>query len=134
MGTELAFSRIYIFAILLNHFFLEKHQNTLDLMRFLSRHMILCGSDFLLSQCIMNVLVFIPVGMLLGVVAKRFRYVLFIGVLLSFFIELLQLAFSKGFCEIDDVIHNTLGCILGFSLYRLGSRCFLLPKRKGSML
>lgn len=126
----------YVFLLFCSTIFFRRTLRTIrfNAIPFKTYKEIHCGSDFLLSQCIMNVLVFIPIGMLLGVIAKRFCYVLFIGVLLSFFIELLQLVFSKGFCEIDDVIHNTLGCILGFCLYRLGSRCFWIPKRRGGML
>ena len=48
-----------------------------------------------------------------------FKRVLFLGGGLSVFIELLQLIFKKGFCETDDVIHNVLGCLIGYYIYRL---------------
>ena len=40
-----------------------------------------------------------------------------IGCSISTTIEVLQFCFMKGFSELDDVMHNTLGCILGYSLW-----------------
>ncbi len=34
-------------------------------------------------------------------------------------IETLQPWFMKGFSEVDDVMHNTVGCLLGFGFYSL---------------
>ena len=33
-------------------------------------------------------------------------------------IETLQLHFMIGFLELDDVMHNTVGCILGYMMVR----------------
>lgn len=43
--------------------------------------------------------------------------VLLIGCSISVTIEALQFCFMRGFSEVDDVMHNTLGCILGYSLW-----------------
>ncbi len=40
---------------------------------------------------------------------------------ISVTIEALQFLFMRGFSEVDDVMHNTLGCILGYMLVK-GSR------------
>ena len=70
----------------------------------------------LLIENIMNVVVFIPVGMLLCVAFKHITWwkALLIGCSISITIEALQFCFMKGFSELDDVMHNTLGCILGY--------------------
>lgn len=52
-----------------------------------------------------NILAFIPIGILLQ---KKW-----IGVFFSLFIELLQLLFRKGLCDIDDLINNMLGLCVG---------------------
>ena len=31
-------------------------------------------------------------------------------------IEILQFCFIKGFLEVDDVMHNTVGCLLGYGI------------------
>ena len=73
------------------------------------------------GENILNVLLFVPIGFLVGCGLRgmTFKRALFLGGGLSVFIELLQLIFKKGFCETDDVIHNVLGCLIGYYIYRL---------------
>lgn len=71
----------------------------------------------LLVENIMNVVVFIPVGMILGSwlrVKGSCLIVLLIGCSISVTIEALQFCFMKGFSEVDDVMHNTVGCLIGY--------------------
>ena len=70
----------------------------------------------LLVENIMNVVVFVPVGMLLCVAFKHITWwkALLIGCSISIMIETLQFCFIKGFSEVDDVMHNTVGCLLGW--------------------
>ena len=77
----------------------------------------------LLMENIMNVVVFVPVGMLLCVVFKQMTWwkALLIGCCISISIESLQLLFMKGFSEMDDVMHNTVGCLMGWFMVK-GSR------------
>lgn len=42
-----------------------------------------------------------------------------VGCCLSIIIEGLQLITSRGLCETDDVIHNTLGAMIGYALFVL---------------
>ena len=78
----------------------------------------------LLPENIMNVLVFIPLGLLLGLSFRSMTWLraLLIGACLSIGIEALQFIFMRGFAEFDDVMHNTLGCVIGYGLFRLLSR------------
>ncbi len=73
------------------------------------------GGDFL------NVLLFVPIGFLAGCGLRgmTLKKALILGGGLSVIIELLQFVFKKGFCETDDVIHNVLGCIIGYYICRL---------------
>ena len=92
-----------------------------DLMPFWSYRAIMDGKEQYLAENIMNVVVFVPVGILFGI-AMRSRNVwaaLLVGVGLSVGIEVLQFVFKKGFAEIDDIMHNTLGCIMGFGFYAI---------------
>ena len=70
------------------------------------------------GENILNVLLFMPIGFLAGCGLRgmTFKKVLFLGGGFSVFIELLQFVFKKGFCETDDVIHNVLGCLIGYGL------------------
>lgn len=69
----------------------------------------------------LNVLLFVPIGFLagFGLQGLTFKNILLLGGILSVFIELLQFIFKKGFCETDDVIHNVLGCLIGYGLLRV---------------
>ena len=73
------------------------------------------------GENILNVLLFVPVGFLAGcgLQGMTFKKVLLFGGGFSVFIEILQFVFKKGFCETDDVIHNILGCLIGYGLWRV---------------
>lgn len=79
----------------------------------------------LLEENFMNVMVFIPIGALLGIGYLRWKWwiILLIGFALSVVIELLQLIFKRGCCEFDDVMHNTLGCLIGYGIFSLFRLC-----------
>lgn len=70
---------------------------------------------------IMNVLMFIPLGFSLGCAFKNigWKWMIVVALSLSVIIEVMQYVFKKGYAEVDDVIHNTLGCIIGYGLYML---------------
>ena len=73
------------------------------------------GREELLAETIMNVVVFIPVGLMLGSLLRvkgSWLLVAIIGCGISVTIESLQFFFMRGFSEVDDVMHNTLGCMI----------------------
>ena len=74
----------------------------------------------LMNENIMNVVVFVPIGLLAGLASRNMNWikVLVFGLCISITIEVLQFAFEKGFTELDDVMHNTLGCLFGYSIFR----------------
>ncbi len=75
----------------------------------------------LLAENIMNVVVFVPVGLLLGIAFKQMTWwkALLIGCSISVTIESLQFFFMRDFSEVDDVMHNTLGCLIGYGIYSI---------------
>lgn len=88
------------------------------------RQVFLEGDRSLALQIAANIAVFVPVGFFGALSAKKagFLKALFLGVMLTSAIELLQLAMRNGTCEIDDLISNTLGVLLGAlaaQIYRL---------------
>ena len=89
------------------------------------------GRENLLAENIMNVVVFVPVGLLLSSVSRRLKWwmVLLIGFGISVSIEALQYFFHKGFSEFDDVFHNTLGCAIGIIIVAIIKGIWLLQKR-----
>ena len=81
-----------------------------------------------LAQNILNIVLFMPIGFFAGAALKKKHILnaLKIGVGLSLSIEVAQLLSRRGICNIDDVIHNTLGCAIGFGGFVL---CYKMARR-----
>lgn len=77
--------------------------------------------DTLLPQIIANIVLFIPIGFAFQLLLKRkpLKTTLLISGGFSLLIELVQLVTRKGLFEFDDVIHNVLGALIGYGLYRI---------------
>ena len=73
------------------------------------------GQSEKLRESFMNLVLFYPLGLLLGSVAERKR-IFGIGFFLSFGIEMAQFIWKLGYAETDDVLHNTLGVVIGVFL------------------
>ena len=69
-----------------------------------------------------NVLLFIPYGFL-GCCAfmrlRSFFRCMFFGALTSMAVEYLQLVTARGFFQIDDILTNILGTVIGYFLFLL---------------
>lgn len=73
-----------------------------------------------LDEICLNILMFEPIGMTLTALLKpskaripRLATVVLFGMALSLTIELLQHIFVLGAFQTDDIIWNTIGCLLG---------------------
>lgn len=78
---------------------------------------------------LLNIAMFLPLGVLLPLAVKRFQrwyWMLAAGAGISLVIEGLQHFLSRGQADVDDLICNTLGAMLGYCLVML----FLSLKRK----
>ena len=83
---------------------------------------------FWIKQIILNILLFVPLGILLPMICDRFKKlwkIVLIGFLFSCLIEVMQYITGRGLTEIDDVINNTLGAFLGFLIYA----CISKPRK-----
>ena len=72
-----------------------------------------------------NIVLFIPLGYFLPAISSSLRkfYLTFLSVaIIITAIELAQLFFMVGTCDIDDLILNLLGASMGYGLYRLTNR------------
>ena len=85
----------------------------------------------LFVENIMNVIVFIPIGMILGSLLRvkgsstseatksmTWLMVAIIGCGISVTIEAMQYFLHRGFAETDDVMHNTVGCLIGWCMVK----------------
>lgn len=88
------------------------------------------GNVELLLQVIMNILMFVPLGMLLPLNFERFeknRYVILTALAVSAGIESTQGILQIGMFETDDILGNVLGTEIGFLCYAVAVR---LRKRR----
>lgn len=86
------------------------------------------GNPEILRSNFMNIVLFYPAGFISGILLPR-RWpgwlrcglVVLLLTAMSIGIECMQYHFGLGRCEIDDVLHNTVGALLGvlFSLYAI---------------
>lgn len=76
------------------------------------------GSKMFYVTVIGNIALFIPFGFIIStyINPKRFAPILLIPLVVSFTIELVQLKIGRSF-DIDDILLNTLGCIIGYLIY-----------------
>lgn len=79
-----------------------------------------------IKQIIGNIVIFIPIGLFISFICKiNFKKILLIGISFSFSIEITQymisllLWFSYRVSDIDDMLLNTLGFVIGFYVHKL---------------
>lgn len=71
-----------------------------------------------ITLLIYNILAFIPLGCYIGCLFRRtsFLKALIGGIILSLLFEVIQLVTILGSFDVDDIILNTLGTLIGFIL------------------
>lgn len=73
-----------------------------------------------------NIMMFVPLGILLPMLFKKIRklqYCVLTGFLCSCTIEVSQLITQRGFCQLDDVITNTVGAVVGWMIWQCVWKC-----------
>lgn len=82
--------------------------------------------SFYFWQIVLNILLFIPFGFSFTTylnchtrVPHLMRLVLLTGFLLSTSVETLQYITGRGLTEVDDIINNTLGGLVGYWCYEM---------------
>ena len=95
-----------------------------EIRRFLM-HWRTLGIRAVLENLVGNIVGFVPFGFILPLIYKRKRRLWLITLLtleFSLMIELTQLVLKVGSCDVDDVILNTLGGMLGYGLFYMCNR------------
>jgi glycopeptide antibiotics resistance protein len=72
------------------------------------------------AETILNVVIFIPLGIYAGVLFKRWSFgkKLFFFFLISLVFEILQFFFRIGAFDVTDIITNTIGGIIGLMMFK----------------
>lgn len=84
------------------------------------------GNLYYLEEILLNMILFLPLGILFpislghrrrGLLNKKSLWmILLIGIVQSSVIELLQLFLHRGLFELDDILHNALGFLVGYEV------------------
>ena len=88
---------------------------------------ILEGQTGYLIENILNVFMLMPIGILIGVGfdKSRINVAIIIGALISLMIEISQMLTKRGLFEFDDILHNTVGCGVGYVVCRWIEKKFI---------
>lgn len=91
---------------------------------------------YFIYNVIGNCLWFVPLGVLLPAIYKSYRghlwYVAFMGVIISSSIEILQYVLCTGVTDIDDVICNTIGTVMGYGIWVIIDKIKTKVKKNGN--
>jgi glycopeptide antibiotics resistance protein len=78
------------------------------------------GSFYALLNLLGNVICFIPFGFVLPIISRqqrKFARITLLSFLSSLLVELIQLVSKVGSFDVDDMILNTLGGVIGYLLF-----------------
>ena len=93
-----------------------------------------CFSDREWRNLFLNILMFVPFGFMLPLavpVFQTFWKTYLAGFLFTLLIETSQILFHRGVFELDDIMNNFLGAVIGYGFYRF-LRWLLLHFRKSA--
>ena len=78
-------------------------------------------NDWFTKNLAVNIIMFIPFGFLTPLFIKRNKLwqILIYGIIASIMIEILQVLLAVGTGDIDDVILNSVGTLIGFGIDKL---------------
>lgn len=99
------------------------HGINLTLFKELTRYQF--GSRLFIRNILGNILMFVPFGFFTSYYLKldKKRIIFYLALVVSVVIELIQLKIGRAF-DVDDIILNMVGSLLGYFLYRLMDRIF----------
>lgn len=112
----------FVFATYLSAVYLFVGMPTLQFMRFDISLTLMPFQPMIddLKNTILNIILFVPLGILLPFLWKKYntlKATLMFGFLMSLAIELLQILTYRA-TDINDIIANTLGAVLGYLVFR----------------
>jgi len=99
------------------------HGINVTLFKELTRYQI--GSRLFFRNIVGNILMFIPFGFFTSYYLKldKKRIIFYITLIVSVVIELIQLKIGRAF-DVDDIILNMVGSLLGYFMYRIMDKIF----------
>lgn len=92
-----------------------------EILRYLSYYQVI-GIYAVCLNLVGNVVAFLPFGLFFPLLSRRnrsFFKVSFLSFELSLLVEVIQLVTRVGSCDVDDVILNTVGGMLGYACFKV---------------
>lgn len=97
--------------------------NNINFNLFTSYKMVLNTFDkSVLRHIILNILMTIPLGILLPFIHNKFhkiRWTMTVGIIFVLAIELIQLTTNSGIFDVDDILNNSIGVLIGYCISML---------------
>lgn len=84
-------------------------------------------ADVSILNLLSNIFLFLPIGFFVPLINERYislKKIILIGVSTSCVVEVIQLFIGRS-CDIDDVILNTCGVVIGFIIFKVYKRIVL---------
>lgn len=97
-------------------------------------------NDFSIKEwrnIILNILMFVPFGFLLPFLSNKFHAfwkTYLAGFAFTFLIEIVQLVLRRGIFELDDLMNNTVGAMIGYGCYRIVLLIISIIKKEKSKI
>ncbi|MDF2842084.1 MAG: putative rane protein [Herbinix sp.] len=134
--TKLGWLLFYLYIVLLSYFLFfseaygrssihEEYRFNLEFFKEINRFITYrnqVGFQSFAVNIIGNVLAFAPFGFLLPLLNQRYRKfiaILSLSILFSLAVEAIQLYLKVGIFDVDDILLNTLGGVLGYICFRI---------------
>jgi glycopeptide antibiotics resistance protein len=132
LASKLTFSLLIIYlaalfwiiVLKLNISFSYKGTQNVNLIPF--REPLLYNSRIDYNEIFLNILIFMPLGLYVGILFKKLTTAqkIFSFFMVSLFCEVCQFVLKIGAFDITDIINNTLGGIIGFMLFKGTEKIF----------
>lgn len=127
----------YLYIILLSYFLFfserygrasiaEDYRYNLELLKEIKRfirYREVVGFESFAVNILGNILAFAPFGFFLPLLNKKYRrffYATFLSILFTLVIELMQMFLRVGIFDVDDILLNTIGGMLGYISFTIG--------------
>jgi len=135
-NTRAGWLLFYLYIILLSYFLffsehygrdyiLKEYRYNLEFLKEIKRfirYRELLGLESFVVNILGNVLAFAPFGFLLPQLNTKYRkffYIAFLSLLFSLSVELTQMLLKVGIFDVDDILLNTIGGMLGYLFYAI---------------
>lgn len=124
----------WIIVLKLNISFSYKGTQNINLIPF--REPLLYNGRIDYNEIFLNILIFIPLGLYVGILFKKSNLAqkIFSFFMVSFSFEILQFIWKIGAFDITDIINNTLGGIIGLLLFKGLSKAFNSPAKAQKLI